>query len=283
MANFATNWEIELGSVHEGSRKMTASGLFILAAGILLLAFAIIPEVNRRTRSGTAPQVFYGWYLVGTFFFIAMLTTGARNSFGVFVIPMSEEFGWSRGTISLAAALGALVNGLTQPFLGRILDATGGRKLILTGLIVIGLVTVLLSLTFHILFLIFMFGFVLSTAVSAASMNSTGAILARWFRRRRATVMGLNASGASAGGLLIVPFAMFLLQATNWRITWTVLGLMVLVLAVPLAFLFIREYPANMGLQPDGDKEPSEEQAMRAAARTRGPLEADSWVQSFRS
>ena len=262
---------------------MTATGFLILAAGVMVMAIVIVPEVGRRMRGRAASPVFYGWYLVAAFVFIAVVTTGARNAFGVFVIPMSEEFGWNRGTISLAAALGALVNGVTQPFMGRIFDATGGRTVILTGLIVIGVATVLLSLTFHILFLVFVFGFVLSTAMSAAANNNTGAMLARWFHRRRATVLGLNSGGSSLGGLLIVPFAMYLLQATNWRITWTVLGLIILLLTVPLAFLFVRESPAKMGLLPDGDKAPPRERANRASTRSGGPLEADRWIQSFRS
>ena len=50
--------------------------------------------------------------------FIAFVSVGARSAFGVFVVPMEQDFGWSRGAISFAAALGFLVNGLTQPFLG---------------------------------------------------------------------------------------------------------------------------------------------------------------------
>ncbi len=65
------------------------------------------------------------------------------------------------------------------------------------------------------------------------------------------------------GGMLIVPLAMYLLQATNWRLTWVALGMGILVLAVPLAFVFIREYPANLGLLPDGDDEHRENQEYR--------------------
>ena len=233
----------------------------------------------------TTPRkgVYFGWYIVATFMFVALVTTGARNAFGVFIIPMSEEFGWSRGSISFAAALGALLNGAVQPFVGRVFDATGGRKLILSGLAGVGLVTVLLSLTFHILFLVFMFGVVASFALSGVSINNTSALLARWFRRRRATVMGLNAAGASMGGMLIVPFAMYLLQATSWRLTWVALGLLILLLALPLAFIFIREYPSKMGLLPDGDQEPNGDAAVAAPQRGAGPLEADKWSQPFRS
>ena len=229
------------------------------------------------------PGIYYGWYLVAAFFVIALLTTGARTSFGIFVIPMSEEFGWNRTTISLAGFLGALVNGVTQPFIGRIFDGTGGRAVILSGVIVIGLATVLLSLTFHILFLAFMFGVVASTAASAASISNTAALLARWFRRRRATVMSINAAGASMGGMLLVPFAMYLLQATNWRVTWAVLGMIILVLAVPLGFIFIRENPGKMRLRPDGDVDLPEDRPGGSVERGPGPLEVDRWAQSFRS
>jgi len=162
-------------------------------------------------------------------------------------------------------------------------DRTGGRNVILGGLVVIGVATVLLSLTFHILFLIFMFGFIASPAASAIGLTNTGALLARWFRRRRATVMGLNSAGASMGGLLLVPFAMYLLQATNWRVTWAVLGLVILVLAVPVAFIFIREHPSQMGLRPDGDPESPDAQDPVTRDRARGPLEVERWVDSFRS
>ena len=74
--------------------------------------------------------------------------------------------------------------------------------------------------------------------------------MAKWFIRKRATVVSVSAVGTSAGGLVLVPFAMYLLQATgdNWRITWAALGLIVLVLAVPLAFLFIRDNPSSEAL-----------------------------------
>lgn len=231
------------------------------------------------------PRIYHGWYLVATFFFIALVTTGARGAFGNFVVPMENEFGWNRTTISLTGFLMALVTGMSQPFVGRIFDRTGGRKLILAGLTLTGLVTVLLSLTFHIVFLVIMFGIVASVFSSGASLTNMGALLARWFRRRRATVMGFVSAGASMGGLLLVPFAAYLLMATNnnWRLTWAVLGLIILVLAVPLAFLFTREDPAEMGLRPDDDPEVPTKDGQGPTATVKAPLEVDQWSYSFRS
>jgi len=148
-------------------------------------------NTGMSSPSSAKPGLYYGWYIVATAIFIAFATTGARNAFGIFVIPMSDDFGWNRGTISLAASMGFLVNGLTQPFFGGIFDKVGGRKVILVSMVVVGAATVALSLTFHILFLVFMFGFVASAALSGSSLTNTGALLARWFRRRRAATPGL--------------------------------------------------------------------------------------------
>ena len=242
-------------------------------------------SMTTQTPAQTPPRkgLYYGWYMVATFMFVALVTTGARSAFGVFVIPMSEEFHWDRTTITWAGFIGAVVAGLIQPFIGRIFDVTGGRKVILAGLIGVGAVTVLLSRTPNIYFLVVMYGVVMSLAAGGVSINNTSAMLARWFRRRRATVMGLNAAGASMGGMLIVPFAMFLLQATSWRVAWVALGLLILLLAFPLAFIFTRDYPAKLGLQSDGDEEPAEDAAAAAPRRAAGPLEADHWTQPFRS
>jgi MFS family permease len=148
--------------------------------------------------------------------------------------------------------------------------------------VLVGVSTILLSLTFHIIFLVCVFGIVAALASSGSSISNTAALLARWFHRKRATVLGINATGLSLGGLIMVPFAMYLLQATNWRVAWAALGLTVL-LAVPLALKFVRQSPAERGLRPDGDPEPQKYGTAQANQRRRGPLEVDRWAESLRS
>jgi sugar phosphate permease len=238
---------------------------------------------------GSRPAPYYGWYIVVVCVFLALVTIGVRGSFGVFIIPMSQDFGWSRTSISLAAILGILVNGATQPFLGSVYDRFGGRKVLLAGLLVLGVSTILLSFTRDILFipailfLAFMSGFVVGTAASAVSLTNMGALLSRWFSRRRATVIGCTAAGASAGGMLLVPFAAYFLQATDWRMTWVALGVIPLVLALPLAWFFLRDDPSELGLHPDGDPEPIQEDSADNAISQGGPLEVERWADAFRS
>ncbi|MCH2498642.1 MAG: MFS transporter [Dehalococcoidia bacterium] len=232
------------------------------------------------TEKAKAP-LYFGWYVCAATVFVAFVTTGARSSFGIFIIPLEEEFGWSRFMLSSAVGTGFLVNGLTQPFVGRLFDQFSGRTVIMVGLIIAGLATASLSLTFNYLFLFFVFGILLSTAMSGASVTNTMALLAKWFHRRRSTVLGINVAGASLGGLTLVPFGMFLLQATSWRVTWAALGLIILVLALPMVYFFIRNDPADMGLQPDGDTE--EATSANKLESKRGPIEVEKWSESFRS
>src|SRR5262249_3887230 len=199
------------------------------------------------------PGVYYGWFIVATTFWMAMLSGGGRIGFGVFVIPISEELGWNRSTISLAAALGALISGLSQPFVGRLYDQLGGRRLILVCLLVSGLSTALLALTTHLVFLILVFGVALSLAPAGSSLTATSVLLPKWFHRQRATAMALTTTGSSVGGLLLVPLTASLIGLVGWRLTWGVLGLLVLVLVVPVAFVLLRDDPEEMGLRPDGD------------------------------
>ena len=232
------------------------------------------------TEKAKAP-LYFGWYVCAATVFVAFVTTGARSSFGIFIIPLEEEFGWSRFMLSSAVGTGFLVNGLTQPFVGRLFDQFSGRTVIMVGLVIAGLATASLSLTFNYLFLFFVFGILLSTAMSGASVTNTMALLAKWFHRRRSTVLGINVAGASLGGLTLVPFGMFLLQATSWRVTWAALGLIILVLALPMVYFFIRNDPADMGLQPDGDTE--EATPANKLESKRGPIEVEKWSESFRS
>jgi len=235
-----------------------------------------------QSTETTKKPPYFGWYVCAATVFIGFVSIGARNSFGVFVIPMSEEFGWSRFTVSIAAALGVLVNGIIQPFMGQLFDRTGGRKVIITGLLVLGISTILLSLTFHILFLVFMFGFIASMAQAGPALSNTAALMSRWFKRRRATAISINSAALSLGGLIMVPFSMYLLQATSWRVAWIGLGIIVLT-SLPLAYFFIRERPSDMGLNPDGDPSSSKDGANPRRRELKGPLEVETWRESFKS
>ena len=231
----------------------------------------------------TRPKIYYGWYIVATCFFVAFLTVGARNCFGIFVIPMSEDLGWNRTTISFAAALGFLVNGVTQPFIGYMFDRLGGRRVIVVGLAVMGVAAICLAFTSHFVFLVLMFSLVLSTALSGPSLTNTMALISKWFHRNRATAVSLNSVGVSMGGLVLVPFAMYFMQATSWRWTWAALGIVIIGLAVPLCLMFLKNDPADKGLLPYGVSNENPEDPISSREQTLGDYEVDNWKESFKT
>ncbi len=231
------------------------------------------------------PGIFYGWFVVATCMFIAFVTMGARNSFGAFVVPMEAEFEWNRTVVSWAAALGALLNGVTQPFMGYLFDRFGVRIVVVAGILIVGVSTLLMAATSSIWYMIAMFGVVAAIGQSGSSMTNTAAMLSKWFRRRRGLVIGLNASGMSLGSLVLVPFAAFLISLIDWRLSWIILGGMILVLGIPLALIFLHDDPAKKGLTPDGDPVPDEASPGSAGEPPPPPqpLFAENWRQAFKS
>ena len=239
--------------------------------------------------------IFYGWFVLAATFFSMFMVTGARNGFGAFVIPMETELELDRATISLAIAIGWFCNGISQPFIGRLYDRFGGRTVISISLLVVGGCTMVLSLVNDISvyglfvldrfwFLVVVYGFVISVASGGASLVTIHAVLARWFSRKRGLAISISTAGASAGSLLLVPFAAFMISSVGWRSTWTVLGAFVVFFALPLAWLLVRNDPTEMGEQQDGGPAPGDSVgADGRAALQRGPLEVDYWRDALKS
>ena len=235
---------------------------------------------SRATPRG----IYYGWFVLAAGFFALFVSTGSRNAFGVFVLPMTEEFSWDRTTISAVVSVGILVNGATQPFLGRLYDRYGGRMVISLSLLVLGASTMLLSITNNIWFLFIIYGFVTATATSGVSLVTVHALLSKWFHQKRSLVLSLATAGTSAGGLLLVPLASSLIEVANWRVTWLAMGAIDLFLALPVVLFIIKDSPNDVGELPDGERATGPQgSSARAATAVQGLLEAENWLDAFRS
>ena len=230
-----------------------------------------------------APRgTFYGWYIVGALFFATFLAIGTRQSFGIFVQTWEEEWQVSVGTISIAASLGWLLNGLVQPFFGRMSDRSGGRRVVLLSLLLLSAGLLLMPLVHNVIMLAVIYGVLISIGTGGISPGITGAMVARWFRRRRGIATSLLVSGGSIGGLVLVPFLTYLFLATSWQTAWLVAGLFALCLGLPLVWMIIKSDPSEIGLGTDGD-ELTDASSGATAKRTDGPLMASRWQDSFRS
>jgi sugar phosphate permease len=218
-------------------------------------------------------------------FFATFLVLGVRNTFGVFIETWEEEWGVSVGRISIAASVGWLLNGLVQPFFGRIADRVGGRPVVLISMTVTGMAFIGMAFVTNVWMLTVLYGVVISSATGGLSPSMTGIFVVRWFQRHRGTAMSVVVSGGSVGGLILLPFLTYLFLATNWQTAWVMAGVISLVLCGPLLWWIVRSDPSDMGLHPDGDSD-EEVASVVASGKSvipRGSLNCARWQDSFQS
>jgi MFS family permease len=232
---------------------------------------------QRMAQRGTAP--YYGWLVVGASFLILLLSVGTQSSFGNFLKPMSAEFGWDRATASLPAAIAMLMNGLFQPFVGRLVDRAGPRRVITLSLLVLAVSTAAIAATPGIGYLTVVYGVLFALGISGAGMIPNTTLVARWFVQQRGRAMGIVNAGGSVGQLLLLPVSMTLLLRTDWRTTYLILGGVLLMIGVPIAALALRNDPQDLGLVADGTaaSQADHNSGMQPQAERQAPLEPARW------
>jgi MFS family permease len=196
-------------------------------------------------------KVFYGWWIVGAGFFIAMYIGGFIH-FGFTAVfePIASDFGWSYAQVSFAASLRGLQTGFLAPIIGLLMDRWGPRRLVLAGATIIGLGLLLLSrinslATFYGAFILIAMG--ISACIGVVPIATVG----NWFQRKVTLATGILVSGTAMGGLM-VPLATRLIDIFEWRTAMVILGFGAWGILVPLSLLF-RHKPEQYGYLPDGD------------------------------
>ena len=234
------------------------------------------------TGKSSRKGLYYGWYIVAALFFTTFLAIGSRQGFGVFVLAWEQDWSVTTATVSIAASVGWLVNGISQPIFGRMADVYGGRRVVILSLLVMSVATVGIATISNVYGLIALYGFVISFASGGVSPAITGVIVARWFERNRGMAMAVLVAGGSIGGLVLVPFMSFALVEFGWRTAWIIVGVLALGLGVPMLFFIVRSKPADMGMKPDGDESHDSGDA-EVTVRPVGPRYVEKWRDSFSS
>ena len=226
--------------------------------------------------------IYYGWYVIAALFFATFLAIGSRQGFGVFVKTWEQDWGISTATVSVAASVGWLVNGVSQPFVGRLTDVYGGRRVVVISLLIMAIATISVSYVTNIYGLIALYGFVISFASGGISPATTGVIVARWFEKKRGMAMAVLIAGGSVGGLIVVPFLSYVLMEFSWQTAYWLVGGLALALGVPLLLIVVRSNPEDMGLRIDGEI-PSESGETEIIVRAVGPKFVEKWRDSLSS
>jgi MFS family permease len=197
-------------------------------------------------------RIHYAWIVLGTLVVIMVTAGGLRASFGVFIKPMEAEMGWSRTSLSIAAALSLLVYGVVAPFAGRAADLWGARTVctVSLGLIALG---ALASASVRELWQLYLAsGVLMAVGASGGTLTPAIPLIARWFDKHRGLAIGIAGAAMSAGQLVVIPLATWLTLRLGWRQSYAWLGLGLLVLILPLGAAFLRNDPRDKGLAPYG-------------------------------
>lgn len=203
---------------------------------------------------------FYGWTVAAVTALVLILSAGARSAPGVLLLPMVQEFGWSRELISAAIAVGLVMFGLGAPLSGYLIDRFGPRRITLAGLAIIGVSMGLSAYMTQVWQLNLWWGFLsgVGTGIVGSVLGAT--VASRWFIERRGLVTGLFGASTSAGQLVFIPLLVWLASVIGWRETILAIGGFTALALIPV-FLFLKDDPSDMGLKPYGA--PQEYQAVR--------------------
>ena len=169
----------------------------------------------------------------------------------IFVIPMSEEFGWNRTQVAGATSLGAILGAALAPFSGRLLDRRGSRALLTLGGLTVVLACGYLALaqTLAGFYVAFTVARIADQGLIKIGISPT---IGKWFSRYRGRATGIVFFSEHAGMTLMAPLVQLVISGAGWRSAWLMLGGGMLVLGViPCAWL-IRRQPEDLGLLPDG-------------------------------
>lgn len=188
-------------------------------------------------------RIYYGWYVVALSIVGFMLLIGTTfTAFGLFVVPVSKEFGLSRADMNTALILLNIGNAAVAPFIGRMLDRFPVRWIMSVCAILFGGCLITLGLSHSLLLSAFVFALPLAIALQGTGMLTVTVLLARWFQVQRGRAMALAALGMSFGGMIVAPAVGYLIHVDGWRTALIISGCAVAVTML-LAALVVRDRP----------------------------------------
>ena len=187
-----------------------------------------------------------GWkVLVGAIVGVGSGLTGiVFYTHGVFVIPVTEEMGWSRGATQFAFSFVMMSAAVTAPFIGLIIDKYGARRLALSGVFTLGFAFAALSLTSDNILTYYALWIVMAVIAAGTFPVTWTRAVNTWFDGRRGLALGLTMMGTGIAAALGPLYAAFLIENFGWRDAYRGLGLTLLLFSFPIAYFFFRERTA---------------------------------------
>ncbi|MFC7371942.1 MFS transporter [Fictibacillus iocasae] len=212
-------------------------------------------------------RIHYSWVILAITFFSIIAAGIVRSSSGVFIEPFENEFGWDRSVISLAFAIGLFLYGISGPFMAALIEVLGLKKMMLTSmatLITGALLTLVMNESWQ---LIIIWGIIIGLGSGLFLTVLSPYVANRWFVKRRGLAVGILTASTATGQLILLPVLAIVIENYSWR--YAILLIMSLsVLMLFIIFLFMKNSPQDIGIEPYG----SEETALNASVQKQNPI-----------
>ena len=189
--------------------------------------------------------------VVAVVFLALLAAAGVRSTPAVLMVPWGDAFGWSRAVISFAAATGIFLFGFTGPFAAAAMQRFGVRRTVMFALALMSgsaLLSLMMTQSWQ---LILTWGVVSGIGSGCVAGVLSATIVNRWFVTHRGLVMGVLAASTSTGTLIFFPALSALEQWGGWQPVVMIVAACLTAL-IPLVFLFLPEWPADVGAMPYG-------------------------------
>jgi MFS family permease len=203
-------------------------------------------------------KLHYAWVVLFAACMLNIASRADHGSFGVFVEPLVELFGWSRGDISAAYSIAFIVGLPAVVIMGWLGDRYGARWLMIGAALLITAGTYLIGTITELWQFYVYYGFFVGSMGHAAFTVLLPVILTRWFDRYMGLAVGIYWAAMGIGPMIFAPVFRWLIETRGWPQAFTLIA--VIVGVILLAFsLLIRSSPREMGLKPYGaEKSPPE-------------------------
>jgi sugar phosphate permease len=197
-------------------------------------------------------RLHYAWIIAAVTFTVALLTAGVRAAPGVLIVPLEQEFHWSRATISFAIGINLLLYGAVGPFAASLMDRFGVRRTMTLALATTAASVALSPMMQHTWQLILLWGVVVGIGTGFIGAYLAAYISARWFKQRLGLVVGVLTAANAAGQLVFLPSMAAIVTIAGWRVMLLTLAA-VLLIFVPVVAWLMRDRPQDLGIAAYGD------------------------------
>lgn len=199
-----------------------------------------------------SPRLHYAWVVAGVTFLTLLAAAGARSAPGVMLLPLGNEFHWSRATVSSVVAINIFIFGLIGPFAAALYVRLGLRRTMMLGMALLALgygSTVFLRTYAQ---FVVLWGLVVGAGSGMAATVLGAAVANRWFTKHRGLVMGMLTASTATGQLVFLPWFASLVTTSGWRSAPLVVTVVALGM-IPVIWFFMRDEPSDLGLRPYGE------------------------------